>query len=55
MEITVVYRENNKKCKNKLCVEKGNVKVSWTVVHIITILLFKGDCPNIRFTGSNLA
>lgn len=35
--------------------KKGKVKISKTVVHVITILLFKGDCPNIRFTGSNLA
>jgi hypothetical protein len=46
MEITVVYRENNKKGKNKLCGGKGKVKVSKKVAHIITILFFKGDCPN---------
>jgi len=34
--------------KNTLCGEKGKVKMSKTVVHVITILLFKGDCPNIR-------
>jgi len=34
---------------------KGKVKVTKTVVRIITILLFKGNRPNISFTGPNLA